>query len=483
MCPSSDRSLEETLLEYARSDLLPMHMPGHKRRGSPSGENLPFALDVTEVEGMDDLHDAHGILAEGMARAAALYGSDRAFYLVGGSTVGILAAIRAAVRPGDAVILARNCHRSVYHAAELCRLRPHYLMPSAELDFGVCASVSPDALARALEDCPDARLAVITSPTYEGVISDVAALASLCHKRGIPLLVDQAHGAHLGFGGLPAGAVAVGADLVVQSLHKTLPSLTQTALLHVSGNRIDSAAVERQLSVFETSSPSYPLMASIDRCVRRMDKQGEVLARSYLERLEGFDRAISSLRALRLLCHGGQARPACFYDYDPGKVFVSCRGVQRKGRALTGRALAGLLREEYRIETEMATAFGVLAMTSMCDTRQALGRLSDALLAIDRECEPGEGEALPPLPPLPEAVLSIEEALLSPAEALPAGRCAGRISAEYVWAYPPGVPLLVPGERISPAMLGHMDDLAAQDVSLRSTSRGLPDTLQVIAAR
>ena len=280
MCPSSDRSLEETLLEYARSDLLPMHMPGHKRRGSPSGENLPFALDVTEVEGMDDLHDAHGILAEGMARAAALYGSDRAFYLVGGSTVGILAAIRAAVRPGDAVILARNCHRSVYHAAELCRLRPHYLMPSAELDFGVCASVSPDALARALEDCPDARLAVITSPTYEGVISDVAALASLCHKRGIPLLVDQAHGAHLGFGGLPAGAVAVGADLVVQSLHKTLPSLTQTALLHVSGNRIDSAAVERQLSVFETSSPSYPLMASIDRCVRRMDKQGEVLARS-----------------------------------------------------------------------------------------------------------------------------------------------------------------------------------------------------------
>ncbi len=498
MTNRDDRPLLERLQEYAASSILPLHMPGHKRKaplpdampadGISPDRALPYAIDLTEIPGFDNLHEAQGILKQGMARAAGLYGSERAFYLVGGSTAGILAGIRAAVRPGERVLVARNCHRSVYHALELCRLRPYYLCPPIDPATGLCGSIPPETVERALDRCPSIRLVIVTSPTYEGVLSDIAALSQICHARGLPLLVDEAHGAHLGFGPFPLGGVAAGADVVIHSLHKTLPSLTQTGLLHVNGRRVDPDEVERQLAKFQSSSPSYPLMASIDVCIRWMEEKGHERARTHMQRLLAFDRSIAGLERLWSPGHTGRAGggwPASpdppFFGLDPGKIYFCCRNAAWEGRPLTGEGLARLLREEYRIETEMAQPGGLLAMTSLCDGEDALPRLSDAVRDIDRRCEDraekGTAAALPP----PVVVRSIEEAMTAPRRSIPLAGSAGCTAAEYVWAYPPGVPLLVPGERITQEFVQYVEQTLEQGTALHSTSHGLPQALRVCA--
>lgn len=481
MAHTENKSLLQLLKAYAVGSNAPLHMPGHKRNTSLLGNDLPYAIDLTEIDGFDNLHEATGVLQQGMERAADLYGSNRTFYLVGGSTAGILAGIRAATRPGDRVLVGRNCHKSVYHALELCRLQPRYLMPPTLAEWNICGSISPTMVKEALSS--DIRLVVLTSPTYEGVLSDIASIARLCHEHGIPLLVDQAHGAHLGFGPFPSGAVAADADVVVHSLHKTLPSLTQTGLIHVDGSRIDPSEVERQLAVFQTSSPSYPLMASIDQCVRLMAESGPKWMTEYANRLENFDRRIACLQNLRVLGHTGRVEYSEIFDLDPGKLFISCQGMDYDQTPLIGVRLAALLRSEYRIETEMASTAGVLAMTSLCDTKETLERLAKALCAIDRNCTPrskktNRNEESSPLPPLPEQIKNIEQALLSTHTNLPLEQCVGQIAAEYVWAYPPGIPLLVPGEQITDDFLGFAHQTMAQGIALHSTSRGLPATLR-----
>ena len=216
-------SLGNLLSDYGNGPDRPFHMPGHKRRGLHTPE-LPWKLDITEIHGFDDLHDPDGVLARSMALAAALWGSEETRYLINGSTGGILAALHAALPRGSAVLVARNCHKSVYHALELLDLIPVFLQPEIDTDFGMAGSLSVDAVRSALEAHPEARALVLVSPTYDGVLSDVKGLCTLCHNKGIPVIVDEAHGAHLGFAPFPSGAVAAGADLVIQSAHKTCVS-------------------------------------------------------------------------------------------------------------------------------------------------------------------------------------------------------------------------------------------------------------------
>lgn len=282
------------LQEYTQRSLVPLHMPGHKRRVSPAPD-LPVDWDITELPGTDDLHDAQGILASAMARTAALYGAKRTWYLVNGSTCGLLAGIRALAPNGTTVIAARNCHKSVFHAVELGSLKTHWLLPEPVDSFGIWGSVTPASVEAALKECPAARCVILTSPTYEGVVSDIAAISALCHAHGVPLLVDEAHGAHLGLpfpGAFPPGALQCGADLVIQSAHKTLPSLTQTAWLHLGGVLAEKDGIEReierQLDIFETSSPSYLLLASLDGCTGILRMEGGDLFAAWQERLDRF---------------------------------------------------------------------------------------------------------------------------------------------------------------------------------------------------
>ena len=478
----SVRSPLQQALESCAGRSYPLHMPGHKRRMPPAPGLGCYAWDTTEVPGTDDLHDAGGILAAAMARTAALWGAGRSWYLVGGSTCGILAAVRAAAPFGSRVICARNCHKSVYHAIELGRLSVTWVTPPTDPAFGVYGSLPPAAVAAALDACPDAACVILTSPTYEGVLSDLAAIAALCHARGVPLLVDEAHGAHYlplaEAHGWRGGAVAAGADLVVQSPHKTLPSLTQTALLHLNGGRIDPDEVERQLDVFETSSPSYPLLVSLDGCTAALADGGDALFAAWRQRLDRFSAAVAGLGRLRVFCLGADApaRHPAVFAHDSGKILINGGAA-----GLTGAALAETLRRDWGFETEMACGANLLAMTSVADAPDALDRLAEALAAIDRAAPACPAPPLPPLPPPGPAVCSIAEALARPRRLCPADRAVGAVAAEYIWAYPPGVPLLAPGERITPAFAAAAAGLEAAGTRLHHTVARTPGALAVLA--
>ncbi len=358
-------------------------------------------------------------------------------------------------------------------------LRPVYLLPPVDEDFGIAGSLPPEAVARTLAEHPEIRLVVVTSPTYEGVLSDIASIAAIAHRHGIPLLVDEAHGAHLGFSPLfSGGAVRAGADLVIQSLHKTLPALTQTALLHVGGERVDGERVQRELAVFETSSPSYLLMASADRCIRLLETEGEALFAAYEARLRAFDRRMEGLRWLRVLGKGRDRAEAhaAIAALDLGKLVISARGT-----ALTGPALMQRLREDYGLELEMAAGDYAVAMTSICDTDEGFERLAGALETLDAALWelPTPPQAVP-TPDRVETVLPIAEAENRPAAARLLRESVGRVGAEYVWVYPPGIPLLAPGERVSPAFPAELERLTAAGLRVRSTRGRLPEALFVV---
>ncbi|MCI2048537.1 MAG: aminotransferase class I/II-fold pyridoxal phosphate-dependent enzyme [Lachnospiraceae bacterium] len=451
--------LYEELKEDCRK-YYPLHMPGHKRRISPA-EGFPVEIDTTEVEGTDNLHNAEGILKAAMERTAALYGAAHTWYLVNGSTVGNLAAIRAAAPHGSEVIVARNCHKSVYHAIELGGLRAHYLVPDTDAAFGIYGSVPPEKVREQLVKHPDSRAVILTSPTYEGVVSDIASIAEICHAAGVPLIVDEAHGAHLGLPcaekyGFPKGAVMGGADLVIQSAHKVLPSFTQTAWLHQNGSLVRPDEVERQLEIFETTSPSYPMLVSLDFCTTLMREHGDERMAGWQRMLEDFDTAAAGLHNLRTLCHGsdrtgkgGTGAHPSFFAHDPGKIVVNAAGA-----GMTGRELADVLREKYAFETEMSCGMNMLAMTSSADDPAQIARFAKALLEIDAACEkPALRTEAAILPPPGWAAFTIAEALERPSGMVPEERAAGRVLAEYIWAYPPGVPLGAPGEIVTPELL------------------------------
>ena len=448
--------LEDKLKRYAQSGIYPFHMPGHKRNFSGC---LPYELDVTEIDGFDNLHEPEGCLREIERRAERLYDSKRAFLLVNGATAGILASVRAMTRCGDTVITARNCHRSVYNAIELCGLKPVYILPDAIYDHNFFGAVSPGRVAELLLDNPNARLVIITSPTYEGVCSDVKKISEICRSNGAKLLIDEAHGAHFPFGtDLPPTALECGADVSVVSLHKTLPAPTQTALLLTNDLSLEQP-LQNQLSVFQTSSPSYLLMCGIEKCLDYIENNS---FEEYTEMLDGFYRESLKLKKLSLLfnCYG--ASPV-----DKGKLVILTDKT-----AFTGRELADMLREEFKLETEMSGADYVIAMTSVCDTKDGFDRLLSALLEIDGRIEYSDKELKSIIPTtLPQKVFDpCDAVLLKPGD--PALiRSDGVVSLDYINAYPPGIPFVVPGELISREMLEAFSSLSKLGVKISNYDR------------
>lgn len=476
--------LLERLTEYAGSDAYPFHMPGHKRRetpdGIPGGFPDPYGIDITEIDGFDNLHHAEGILKDAMDEAAAVYGADRSWYLVNGSTCGILSAVFAVTENGGKLLTARNCHKAVYHAICLNRLEAEYLYPEEITEFGINGGIRAEDARKALEkdamrcagNSGDVRgkitkiqAVLITSPTYEGVVSDIRAIADVAHEYGIPLIVDEAHGAHLEYAdqchSFPKSALEYGADLVIQSIHKTLPCFTQTAILHVKGKLVDQDRISRYLSMFQTSSPSYLFMAGMERCIRYMDGDGRNEMIRYEKRLEHFMERMEGLQVLEVLDREICGKYRTVAGWDPSKIVVSTM----RAEDFQGEELAETLRRKYHLEMEMTAPEYVIAMTSLMDTEEGFERLGTALLEIDgalrRRMESGRKEkAASETPEGLEYKLShpvrrtlICEAMDADTERTAFQDTVGKVSAEFVYLYPPGIPIIAPGEVFTDAIV------------------------------
>ncbi len=450
------KNLIEQLNEYSNSKMYPFHIPGHKRR--EKNELNPYFHDVTEVDGLDNLYEAEGILKQAMERARKCYDADATFYLVNGSTCGIITSIFATTGENDKVLMARNCHGSVYKAIYLRGLRPEYIIPESIGNTDIFGSVSVADIEEKLKQQEDIKAVIITSPTYEGVVSDVKSIAEVVHKYGKILIVDEAHGSHLGFHSyFPESAIKCGADIVIHSLHKTMGGLTQTGLLHVKGNRVNIREIKKYLGMFQTSSPSYVLMGSIDKAVCQVLEKGTELFDNYVENLKMFTKNVENLTNISLL-NVENSKNSNIFRVDEGKLVIFIRSKYKDAKYLYD-----ILRDKYKLQMEMLGSRYVLAITSIYDSKEGFERLYKALEDVDREIridevyfsrdkEKGAG-LIEKSEPLFEKSIIVQmtptETDKKEKELLNISDAVGKISCEYIYMYPPGIPILAPGEIIT----------------------------------
>ncbi len=457
-----ENTIYSKLANMAARNPVSFHVPGHK---NGSAQGLPHLfremgrLDLTELSGTDNLHNPAGIIKNAQERAARLYGAMESFFLINGTTGGILASISAMANPGDKILMQRDCHRSVFHAVALNNLEPIYMRPQFCPLTGRKFSVAAKQVEDAFSMEQGIKLVVLTYPTYDGVCSDVEKIAEAAHRNGAVLLVDSAHGAHLGFSDLfPKSPLACGADVVVQSTHKTLPAFTQGSILHINSNRVDSEKMARMLSVYQSSSPSYLLMAGIESAVEIMEKEGRFL----LERLYGEIEAFTE--KLKRDTDIGLSRRESFltdtdFDLDESKLLLD---FSRTG--ISGFRAIEILRKKYEIYAEMAGFKSVLLLSGVGNSQNDFARALSALEAIS-------GDKSIPRKSLSETEYSyrIPEMVVLPGQAfykklikVPLRDAQGMISGGYLMPYPPGIPLVCPGERITGETIEHLTELKEQ---------------------
>lgn len=433
------------LKKYSDSDFYPFHMPGHKRNLESNSFGEIYRYDITEIDGFDNLHEPESVIRNAQARAAKLYCSKETYFLINGSTAGILSVVSAVANRAKKLIIARNCHKAVYHAAFLNHMELHYIYPEMISEYDMAGAVSAESVKQVIQDITggselekaDELIAavVITSPTYDGISSNVKEIADLVHGYGIPLIVDQAHGAHFGMHpAYPENAVKEGADIVIHSVHKTLPAPTQTALIHRNGVLIDKDNLRKYLRIYQSSSPSYILMGGIDEAVRVAEEEGyqrlELLLSFRKELLTG----IENCRHIRV----------CPLT-EPGKLVISVKDTD-----MTGQKLYDILREKYHLQMEMASGCYVLAILSMMDRKEGFERLLHALQEIDKDILSEQGKAMLSWVSLrPDIYLDMWDAYGRPYAEVEFDDAEGKAAAEFVNLYPPGIPILVPGEIVS----------------------------------
>ncbi len=473
----ADRApLAAAMKAYAASGALAFHTPGHKQGlGAPPllrelVTEQGLREEVSLAEELDDLHRPEGCLKEAQDRVARLWDADEAIFSVNGTTGAIHAMMTATLSSGDEVIVPRNIHRSVVGGLVLTGARPVYLTPEFDEMPGIAHGVTAESVRRALAAHPEAKAVVAVYPTYYGVASELRAIAAAAHEKGVPLLVDEAHGAHLRFSdALPPDALSCGADLVAQSTHKLLGAMTQASILFRKGGRVPAERVRRTASILATTSPNYLLMASLDIARLQMEEEGEMRVGRAVRLAEELRTAINEVPGLWCFGRERMGRPGA-EALDATKLTVNVSGL-----GLSGEEAMRLLRGKG-IQAELADARNVLFIVSMADTKREAERLFLALKALSQENE-GKGKAallsVSTPPTLPSAV-SPREAFFAAWESVPLSRAVGRIAAEEATFYPPGIPAVVPGEMITEEAVGYLVEMTrmglkvtgAQDPSL-----------------
>ena len=476
----------------ARSPRAAFHTPGHKQ-----GQGAPAALvellghealraDLPELPELDNLFAPEGVIGQAQALAAAAFGAEQTWFLANGSTCGLEAAVLATCNPGEKLILPRNAHQSVWSALVLSGALPVWVEPDIDPVWGIAHCLTPAKLQMALVAHPDAKAVLVVSPTYHGICGDLTAIAALTHRHGLPLLVDEAHGAHFAFHSeLPPSALSTGADLTVQSIHKTLSALTQAAMLHVQGARIDRLRLSCALRLLQSTSPNYLLLASLDAARRQMALEGEALLGETLRQTAAAKRQISQIPGLSLL-ELIQA-PGC-KALDPLRLTVGVGGL-----GITGFAADEILHQRLRVTAELPALHSLTFIVTSGNTAHDLNQLVQALrqLAAENSAPDSRLESASPsdaftafltpdLAVLP--VLSPRDAFFAAKLTLPIDQVIGQLSAELVCPYPPGIPILFPGEVITQDVILSLHQILANGGTLVGCADSNLGSLSVISS-
>jgi len=464
----------KSLKEYKDTQSIPFHMPGHKRGKILHKLGLEYLLediiemDTTEVPGVDNLHSPEGAIMEAQNLAAKAFGADHTFFLINGTTSGIYAMILAATNPGDKILIPRNAHRSAVSGAILGKLQPVYMMPEIDPYMEIPMGITASAVEKALEQHPDAKAVLITNPTYYGVCSDIEAIARIVHGKGKLLLVDEAHGSHFYFHEqLPVSAMEAGADMAAQSTHKTLTSMTGSSMLHVKEGRVDLDKLKFFLQLVQTTSPSHVMLASLDTARYIMEKHGHMLLENCIKYSNKVRNEINNKSSFYCLAND-KIGSYGVHEIDPTRITICLK----KG-GISGVKGEELLRSKYNIQMEMSDAHNVVAITSVADDEESYMNLLMAVLDMEQYCNNEESTLYRAEFPhsLPVSQMTPHEAVYSQVEYIDIEKSPGRISAEMAVPYPPGIPVLMPGEYIEKDVI----DYLRQCVDLGIKVSGLSD--------
>ena len=429
------------LINLMEEDHISFHFPGHKNKNTliEWGKYIPY-IDTTETEGMDNLLEPRGIIKESQELAAKAFGAKATYYAVNGSTGSNYIAMATIAKPGDKVLVQRNSHKSMYNGMILNRLNPIYLYPNYNEKYHVLTGLYPEDIEQAILENPDIKAVIITTPNYYGVCSDIEEIVRVVHKYDKILMVDEAHGAHMVFSDkAPISAIQAGADIVIHSTHKTLPSFTQTSMIHVGTDRIDLNKLRDRYTLFTTTSPSYLFTLSNEIAAAYMDGEGR---EKLSQNIELIDKVIKRLNQIdRVFVFTGDKDDPTIHDKDNTKLLFRIDGIK-------GSKVKRILREKYNIRLEMSDYYYGLALTTVMNDEDDFEKL---ILAVEDIAKKEPYEELNKI-----MKMKIYDSYYAKKEVVNLKDSIGRISAASVIPYPPGIPLIVPGEEITQELYDHI---------------------------
>ncbi len=472
------------VLNYVNTNTIPFHVPGHKQgKGLPElqeylGKNI-FNIDLTCMEDLDNICNPSSSILEAQQLAANAYGADHAFFLVNGTTCGIQGMIMAVCQPGDKIIIPRNVHKSAISGLILSGAIPVYLEPEINENFGMAMGITGEQVDLALQHHPDAKAVFLINPTYYGVASNIKQIVEIAHSYKVPVLVDEAHGAHLSFNDtLPLSAMESGADLAAVSTHKLAGSMTQSSMLLLNEGLIDPKRVKAVLNLTQTTSPSYILLVSLDFSRKQMALYGQELVKKTIDLANWMRQEISTIAGIELVDDKLINGRGCF-AIDPTKVTIN---VKRLG--LSGYEVEKILRKDYNIQVELSDLYNVIFLVSIGDDYGSGIKVVNALKEIAaRKTNNNVIKYGFTIPNLPEVAVTPQQAFYSDTKSIPFKDANGEISAESIMAYPPGIPIICPGERITQDLIDYVELLKMENAELQGTEDPKINYIKVLSNR
>jgi arginine decarboxylase len=441
------------LVAHAKKNPIQFHIPGHKKGAGMDTEFRQFigdnalSIDLINIGPLDDLHQPKGMIKQAQDLAAEAFGADRTFFSVQGTSGAIIAMIMAVCGPDDKIIVPRNVHKSIMSAIVFSGAIPVFIHPEIDKDLGISHGITTDSVERALKQHPDAKAILVINPTYFGISADLKKIVEIAHSHHVPVLVDEAHGVHIHFHDqLPLSAMQAGADMAATSVHKLGGSMTQSSILNVREGLVSAQHVQSILSMLTTTSTSYLLLASLDVARKQLATKGKELLDKTIKLSQSIRKRINDIDHIH--CIGDEILGSkATFDYDPTKLIISVKNL-----GLTGYEVEKWLREKHNIEVELSDLYNILCIISLGDTEAEGDLLVNALKELASECEHRVGQIKPLevlLPEIPVLALTPRDAFYAETEVVPIEESEGRIIAEFIMVYPPGIPIFIPGEIIT----------------------------------